>query len=124
MATRLVVGGVYQKRLNGCTLFGTMTCATRRANGFAEGLIVTNGWPPERVVDGSRELDAWELLAEPTPSDVLRRLEEQAVAASALLERIQALEAAPQPPEPTSAPANVEAFDPAKAVAAVRRRQV
>lgn len=125
MATKFVLGGVYMKlHYNGTRVYGVLTCSTQRANGFAEGLIVTNGWPPERVVEGTRELDAWSLISEPTPSDVVRNVEQFMLKFAELQGQVEDLEAKVsslehrlQAEKTTPAP-----LDPASAVAAARRR--
>jgi hypothetical protein len=77
--TRFVSGGIYRRRKSDQMLYGTMVGGSTRHNGHRMGDIITGVEIPNRVNENSLQLDEWELVAEPVPCEVLRKLEAQAL---------------------------------------------
>ena len=129
--TRYVVGGVYKQQRMSQVVYGVLIGSTTRPNGHMAGNMYTNGWAPAPVIAGGADLDTWQLVSEPIPSDILRILESAAIAVdriSALEARVLELETRPTPVETTVVQVVADttplaAFDPSSAVAAVRNRK-
>ena len=67
MGTKLVCGGVYQREVHGRKYHALCSSVMVTANGLKQGVLNVYGLAPERLDEGTDELNKWELVAAPAP---------------------------------------------------------
>ena len=66
MKTRVVCGGIYERKTDGASYQALCLSVKISANGVRSGLFHVYGFAPERMDEGSEALELWDLVGIPS----------------------------------------------------------